>query len=211
MRYSEIHRRTCVTLATVALLPLTAVAAAAQIANQSDISGISITSSSIVSPVFSVSLGGTIRVITFITPQIATAFQQAAARINAQLNSQTFATDQGIVPPPVTQNLLYEVASGGPGSGPASTQLLNVLTADPVAIGSATISAARSFSRSSRGIGMSAGPVPRIRKSMPSASRNTGSRLSAVMAGSFQACMPVGRQSSEPRCDMPRKWKPPLP
>ncbi len=130
MRYSEIHRRTCVTLATVALLPLTAVAAAAQIANQSDISGISITSSSIVSPVFSVSLGGTIRVITFITPQIATAFQQAAARINAQLNSQTFATDQGIVPPPVTQNLLYEVASGGPGSGPASTQLLNVLTAD---------------------------------------------------------------------------------
>ncbi|MGA9836932.1 MAG: hypothetical protein WBQ26_06415 [Gemmatimonadaceae bacterium] len=118
------------TLATVALLPLTAVAAAAQIANQSDISGISITSSSIVSPVFSVSLGGTIRVITFITPQIATAFQQAAARINAQLNSQTFATDQGIVPPPVTQNLLYEVASGGPGSGPASTQLLNVLTAD---------------------------------------------------------------------------------
>ncbi len=129
MAYSELHRRMHLALAAAALLPLTALAAAAQVANQSDVTGISITSSSIVSPVFSVSLSGTVRVITFITPQIATAFQRSAARINAQLSSQTFATDQGFVPPPATQNLLYEVLSGGSESGLASTQLLSVLTA----------------------------------------------------------------------------------
>ncbi len=128
MPYSELRRPTRLAFATIGILALAASTAAAQVANQSDVSGISITSSSIVSPVFSMSLGGTTRLITFITPQIAAAFQQSAGRINAQLSSQTFATSDGVRPSAATQNLLYEVLSGGAASGPASTQLLNTLT-----------------------------------------------------------------------------------
>ena len=130
MRYSELHSPMRAAIVACALVAASAIPAIAQVANQSDITGIPITTSSVVSPVFTMSVGGAVRVITFITPQIATQYQQAAGRINAQLSSQTFATTSGFRAPPATQNMLYEVASGGPGSGPAASQLLSQLTAN---------------------------------------------------------------------------------
>lgn len=130
MRYSELPRLARAAIAACALVAGGAMPAHAQVVTQSDVTGIPITSSSVVSPVFTMSVGGAVRVITFITPQIATQYQQAAGRINAQLSSQTFATSAGFRAPPETQNMLYEVASGGPGSGPAASQLLGHLTAN---------------------------------------------------------------------------------
>ncbi|MDE3052264.1 MAG: hypothetical protein KGJ70_00150 [Gemmatimonadota bacterium] len=124
--------------------------AGAQVANQSDVTGIPITSSSVVSPVFTVAVGGAARVITFTTPQIAVAYQQAAGRINAQLSSQTFTTQQGFRAPPATQNLLYEVVSGGTGSAAASAQLLDRLTAGNAS--PQAVSSAQAFVESFRGL-----------------------------------------------------------
>ncbi len=111
-----------------AMLPVALAVASAQVGNQSDVSGIPITSSSVVSPVFGVSLGGAVRVITFITPQVAASYQQSAARVNAELSSQSFSDSGGVRTGPATQNLIYEVASGGSSSGQAGTQLVGILT-----------------------------------------------------------------------------------
>jgi hypothetical protein len=102
--------------------------AAAQVGNQSDITGIPITNSSVVSPVFSVSVGGAVRVITFVTPQVAQSYQQTSARVTAQLGSQTFTSRDGVRPPAGTQNLVYEVASGGSTSAAAANRLVGILT-----------------------------------------------------------------------------------
>lgn len=136
--------------AACTLLVLVAAPAAAQVANQSDVSGISITSSSIVSPVFGVSVGGAVRVITFVTPQVAKSYQETAARVNAQLSSQSFAGATGYVPPPATQNLLYEVTAGGSQSGQAAGQLLTILTTDNAS--SQTVANAQAFVESFRGL-----------------------------------------------------------
>ncbi len=150
MRYSELLKA----LRPVALAALGLVAAGslagAQVANQSDVTGIPITSSSVVSPVFTVSVGGATRVITFTTPQVANAYQQAAGRINAQLSSQTFATQTGFRAPPATQNLLYEVVSGRTGSAAAAGQLLDRLTAGNAS--PQTLSSAQAFVESFRGL-----------------------------------------------------------
>ena len=130
MLYTEARRPRSAALTACAFLTLLAAPAAAQVANQSDVSGISVTSSSIVSPVFGVSVGGAVRVITFVTPQVAQSYQETAARVNAQLSSQSFAGTGGYRPPPTTQNLLYEVTAGGSASGQAAAQLLTILTTD---------------------------------------------------------------------------------
>ena len=150
MRYSELRK--ILRLATAGAVGLAAAGAVAgaQVANQSDVTGIPITSSSVVSPVFTVSVGGAVRVITFITPQIAAAYQQAAGRINAQLSSQTFATSDGYRAPPATQNLLYEVASGGAGSAAAAEQLAGELTAGNAS--PQAVSSAQAFVEAFRGL-----------------------------------------------------------
>ncbi|HEY5219485.1 MAG TPA: hypothetical protein VIJ16_06740 [Gemmatimonadaceae bacterium] len=150
MPYSKLRNFGRSVLVASGLLVFVAGSVAAQVANQSDITGIPITSSSVVSPVFTVSVGGAVRVITFITPQIATWYQQAAARVNAQLASQTFATRDGFRPPATTQNLLYEVASDGPGSAQASTQLVNLLTTDNAS--PAAVANAEAFVEAFRGL-----------------------------------------------------------
>jgi hypothetical protein len=150
VRYSEIHKSLRLVALCGAWIALSGRVAPAQVANQSDVSGIPITTSSVVSPVFTVAAGGAVRVMTFITPEIANAYQQAAARINAQLASQSFATSQGYRPPPATQNLLYVVASGGPGSAVASSELLRRLMAGNSS--PRTISSAQAFVESFRGL-----------------------------------------------------------
>lgn len=140
MRYSELLKGLRPAAVAWVALVVAGALAGAQTANQSDVTGIPITSSSVVSPVFTVSVGGAVRVITFVTPQIQIAYQQAAGRINAQLSSQTFTTQQGFRAPPAAQNLLYEVASGGAGSATAAERLLDRLTAgnaSPQAVNSA--------------------------------------------------------------------------
>ena len=133
-----------------AMLPIALATASAQVGNQSDVSGIPITSSSVVSPVFGVSLGGAVRVITFITPQVAQSYQQSAARVNAELSSQSFTDSGGVRTGPVTQNLIYEVTSGGSSSAQAATQLLGILTRNNNA--SATVADAEAFVESFRGL-----------------------------------------------------------
>jgi hypothetical protein len=121
-------------------MPAWATLAAAQTGNQSDVTGIPITTSSVVSPVFTVSVGGAVRVITFITPQIAQSYQATSARVNALLSSQTFVNQDGAEPPPTTQNLLYEVSSGGSASADAAARLVAILTANnasPTAVANA--------------------------------------------------------------------------
>jgi hypothetical protein len=150
VRYSELLKALRLAAGGGLWFAATGAAAHAQVANQSDVTGIPITSSSVVSPVFTVSVGGAFRVITFITPQIANRYQQAAGRINAQLSSQSFATGQSYRPPPATQNLLYEVASGGAGSAAAAGELLSRLTAGNAS--PQAVSSAQAFVEAFRGL-----------------------------------------------------------
>lgn len=136
--------------AVCGLLVCVAAGAAAQTGNQSDITGIPITTSSVVSPVFSVSMGGAVRVITFITPQVAQSYKEASARINAQLGSQVFADSNGVQAPPATQNLIYDVTSGGSHSAQAATQLFGILTHGNAA--PETVANAEAFVQSFRGL-----------------------------------------------------------
>lgn len=147
MRYSRLHNTALAMLAVGALLPA---AAAAQTGNQSDVTGIPITSSSVVSPVYTVSVGGAVRVITFITPQIAQSYQQTSARVNAQLASQTFTDPSGARPAPAVQNLVYEVASGGAASAQAANQLVRIMTTGNNT--TATVTSAQAFAESFRGL-----------------------------------------------------------
>jgi hypothetical protein len=152
VRSSERHSRRAPWIAGAAAL-LIAVPqgrAAAQHGNQSDVTGIPITSSSVVSPVFGVSLGGAVRVITFITPQVAASYQQSAARVNAELGSQSFSDSGGMRPNPTTQNLIYEVASGGATSAQASARLVAILTRNNAA--PATVANAEAFVESFRSL-----------------------------------------------------------
>ncbi len=150
MRYSgrlDGWRHVC---GACALLVCSAVGAAAQRGNQSDITGIPITSSSVVSPVFSVSMGGAVRVITFITPQVAESYKEASARVSAQLSSQVFTDSAGVQAPAATQNLISEVVSGGGQSARAASQLLGILTHGNAA--PETVANAEAFVQSFRGL-----------------------------------------------------------
>jgi hypothetical protein len=149
MRYSRLSSAGRLALAAVLLLPALVAPAAAQTGNQSDVTGIPITTSSVVSPVFTVTVGGAVRVITFITPQIAQSYQQTAARVNAQLGSQTF-SDGGAPSPGSVQNLVYEVTSGGSTSAQAANRLVTVLTADNAS--PTTVANAEAFVESFRGL-----------------------------------------------------------
>jgi hypothetical protein len=150
MPHSRRRSRMKAVAGACALLPFAWSGAAAQVGNQSDVTGIPITTSSVVSPVFGVSLGGAVRVITFITPQIAQSYQQTAARVNAELSSQSFTDSGGVRPSPVTQNLIFEVASGGNSSPQAANRLLAILTANNDA--PATVANAQAFLESFRGL-----------------------------------------------------------
>ncbi len=151
MPYSERHNGWWRAVAGAGVvLTLVSAPAAAQVGNQSDVTGIPITSSSVVSPVFGVSLGGAVRVITFLTPQIAQSYQQTAARVNAELSSQAFTDSGGVRPNPVTQNLIYEVASGGNTSAQAANRLLGILTTGNDS--PATVANAQAFLESFRGL-----------------------------------------------------------
>lgn len=132
------------------LLPVCTLSATAQVGNQSDVTGISVTSSSIVSPVFAISLAGAVRVITFITPAVANSFQQRAARINAALGSQTFASTNGTQSTAESQNLVYEVASGENTSAQAAARLVAILTTGNAS--TTTIANAEAFVESFRGL-----------------------------------------------------------
>jgi hypothetical protein len=149
MRYSRLNSRRRLALAAALMFPLLAPPVRAQTGNQSDVTGIPITTSSVVSPVFTVTVGGAVRVITFITPQVAQSYQQTAARVNAQLSSQTFA-DEGGRSSGVAQNLVYEVASGGTTSAQAANRLVSVLTANNAS--STTVANAEAFAESFRGL-----------------------------------------------------------
>ena len=150
MPYSRRRSRIRAVVAAAAMLPVTLAAAGAQVGNQSDVTGIPITSSAVVSPVFGVSLGGSFRVITFITPQIAASYQQSAARVNAELSSQSFTDSSGARTGPETQNLIYEVAAGGNASAPAAPQLLGILTRNND--GAETVADAQAFVESFRSL-----------------------------------------------------------
>lgn len=150
MRYS--FRADCAQFAAATAVVLCVLSAPlhAQKGNMSDITGIPITSSTVVNPVFTVSVGGAVRVITFVTPQVATSYQQTSGRVNAQLGSQSFQNEDGSRAPAAVQNLVFEVASGGTTSAQAATQLASVLTAnnaDP-----ATVANAEAFVESFRGL-----------------------------------------------------------
>lgn len=147
MRSSSLRSLSIAVAIAGALLPVTAVA---QTGNQSDVTGIPITTSSVVSPVFSVSVGGAVRVITFVTPQVAQSYQQTSARVNAELASQTFTERSGVRPPPATQNLVYEVAAGGSTSADAANRLVNILTSNNAS--TAAITDAQAFVESFRGL-----------------------------------------------------------
>lgn len=147
MQYSRPSSwRTAVLVAALA----TPAAAIAQKGNQSDVTGIPITTSSVVSPVFTVTIGGAVRVITFITPQVAQSYQQTSARVNAQLASQTFTDGNRDRSGAAVQNLVYEVASGGNTSAQAANRLVGVLTANNAS--ATTVANAEAFVESFRGL-----------------------------------------------------------
>ncbi|HVZ77016.1 MAG TPA: hypothetical protein VG818_03445 [Gemmatimonadaceae bacterium] len=123
---SSSSRNARLALALIALVPA---AARAQKGNESDVSGVPVTTSNVVSSVFSPTLGGAIRVLTFITPQVARDYQQTTARLSAQLGSQVYTGAGGYRPPAATQNLLYELMSGGSASNAAGARLVQALTA----------------------------------------------------------------------------------
>ena len=166
MLVSKLHRFVSATAFTAALLALLVRTAPAQIANQSDISGLSLTGSGVVSSLFTVQVGSALRVPTFLTPSIADAFMQAAALISAQLRSQTYATPLGVQLSPTTQNLLYEVGSGVPGSDVAARALVTILTAGNNGA-PATLSSAQAFVESFRGLlGVGVGMDPKFFNSL---------------------------------------------
>jgi hypothetical protein len=135
---------------TALLLAATARAGGAQVGNMSDVTGIPITNSSVVSPIFGVAPSGAIRVITFITPQVAQGYQQTAARVQAQLASQTFTERDGVRAPALAQNIVYEVASGGATSATAASRLVALLTTNNNSPGAVTN--AEAFVESFRGL-----------------------------------------------------------
>ena len=143
-------RRLSVLAVAALLFPILAVNGYAQRGNQSDVSGIPITTSSIVSPIFAVPIGRAIRVTTFVTPQVANSFQLRAARINAELGSQTFASVNGTPSTAESQNLVYEVASGENTSAQAAARLVAILTTGNAS--TTTIANAEAFVESFRGL-----------------------------------------------------------
>lgn len=147
---SRTNRHLAVLAFAVLFLPIFAANGHAQRGNQSDVTGIPVTTSSIVSPVFAVSIGRAVRVITFITPRVANSFQLRAARINAELGSQTFVSTNGTRSTAESQNLVYEVASGATTSAQAAARLVAVLTAGNAS--TATITNAEAFVESFRGL-----------------------------------------------------------
>lgn len=135
---SSARRCLAVGIATVSLC--WAAGAAAQTGSQSDVSGLPMTTSDVVAGAFGPPVGSAIHVLTFVNTQVARNFREATTRISAQLNSQSFTEQGGMRPPPATQNLLFEVMSGGSAAGPAANRLVQILTAnnaDPLTVANA--------------------------------------------------------------------------
>ena len=134
----------------ILLVPMLAVNSYAQRGNQSDVTGPSVTSSSVVAQTFSVSVSNATRVTTFITPQAANSFQVKTVSVSAALRSQTFTTSTGIRTTPASQNLVYEVGSGGPTSPQAAARLVTILTTGNAS--TVTITNAEAFVETFRGL-----------------------------------------------------------
>jgi hypothetical protein len=98
------------------------------------------TTSDVVAGAFGPPVGSAVHVLTFVNTQVARNFREATTRISAQLNSQTFAETGGVRPPAATQNLLFEVMSGGSTSTAGASRLVQILTlnnADPQTVANA--------------------------------------------------------------------------
>jgi hypothetical protein len=142
MRLSDSHksRRWYLALGLVGVTLLCGQGAGAQKGGQSDVSGLSMTTSDVVAGAFGPPVGSVVHVLTFVSTQVARNFREATTRISAQLNSQSFTEQGGARAPAATQNLMYDVMSGGSASNAAAARLVQILTAsnaDPQTVANA--------------------------------------------------------------------------